>query len=351
MPAIELKKVEKNICQNINLHIHDRELMVLVGPTGGGKTTLLNVISGITQYNGSVMLDGDVVDDLAPDKRRIGYLFQDLALFPHLDVAANVAYGLKIQKVNSAIRKARVHELLEMLKITHLKHRYPKGLSGGERQRVALARALAPSPEILLLDEPMSSLDPTTSKYLRIELKKIIKKQEITAVYVTHDLIEAEEMGDRITLISNGNIQQTSTPRDMIFSPSNATVSHFVGMPNIIECDSSRLLDHGLVEIQSGDMRMLLPYNGKKIKKIAIFPSDVYISATPPPSYGMNHYKCTVCNIEYLSSVARVKILVKGNIMLSELPIVAFEQLGLQNGQEAFVFIKMRRLRYAETNN
>lgn len=351
MPSIELCNINKNICQGLNLQISSSELLVLVGPTGGGKTTLLNVIAGITEYRGSVLLDGKVVDSLAPDKRGIGYLFQDLALFPHLDVGSNIEYGLKVQKMEEAKRKTRVQELMELFNISHLRMRYPKGLSGGEQQRVALARALAPSPGILLLDEPMSSLDPTTSKYLRIELKKILKELQITVVYVTHNLMEAEEMADRMALIYNGQIQQVSTPRDMIFSPCNDTVSNFVGMPNIIECDYSKVIEHGLVELKSGDMSLLLPHDGNSIKKVAIFPSDIYVSDIKPPGSRVNRFRGTIVGVKLLLSVARVRVKVLNKLFLAELPIDTFKEMGLKPGLEVFVVIKLRRIRYVATEN
>ncbi|MGM0682120.1 MAG: ABC transporter ATP-binding protein [Thermodesulfobacteriota bacterium] len=352
MPSIELKNIAKNICLNVNLRIHDGELLVFVGPTGAGKTTLLNVIAGIDQYNGSVFLDGKSADSLTPDKRGIGYLFQGLALFPHLDVASNVAYGLKVQKMRVDEREARVRELLEFLSITDLRERYPKDLSGGERQRVALARALAPSPGILLLDEPLSSLDPTISKYLRMELRRIIKEMEITAVYVTHDLKEAEEMADRMALIHHGQIQQVSRPRDMIFSSESETVSSFLGRPNILECDYSKILEQGLIEFRCGGMSMFLPYEGKGIKKVAIFPGDIYVSVNEPPGPGINRFKGSILGLELLSSVARLKIKVEDNTLFAELPIEIFKQMDLKPGQEIFLILKLRRLRYyAATEN
>ncbi len=351
MTTIELRKIAKNICQNVNLLIQDNELMVFVGPTGAGKTTLLNVIAGITNYNGSVFLDGNRVDHLFANKRNIGYLFQDLALFPHLDVASNVAYGLRVQKKEQAEIGSRVRDLLEFLGITDLKNCYPRELSGGERQRVALARALAPSPNILLLDEPLSSLDPTTSKYLRIELRRIIKEMRINAVYVTHDLMEAEEMADRIALIDNGQIQQVSKPQDMIFSPESKTVSNFIGRPNILRCDSSTVLEQGMIKLKCGRISMLLPYEGNSIKKIAIFPPDIYISVNKPSGPKINLFRGTIVGLELLTSVARIKVKVEDNTLLAEQPIETFKQMDLKLDKEVFLMPKMSRLRYATTKS
>lgn len=351
MTSIELKNIEKNICQNVNLLISDKELMVFVGPTGAGKTTLLNIIAGITKYNGSVLIDGNQVNHLSPNKRGVGYLFQDLALFPHLDVGSNVAYGLRVQKKDENKINSRVGELLNFLSIKHLKDRYPKELSGGERQRVALARALAPYPKILLLDEPLSSLDPTTSKHLRIELRRIIKEMRINAVYVTHDLTEAEKMADRIALIDSGQIQQVSKPQDMIFSPESTTVSNFIGTPNILTCDSSKVLEQGLIKLKCGNISMLLPYEGNSIKKIAIFPPDIQVTTSKPSGPEVNLFRGTIVGLELLTAVARIKVQIEDNTLLAEQPIETFKQMDLKLNKEVFLTPKLRRLRYTTTES
>ncbi|HOJ44235.1 MAG TPA: ABC transporter ATP-binding protein, partial [Syntrophorhabdaceae bacterium] len=270
MPDIKLINVSRHICKDINLHIYDKEIFVIVGPTGAGKTTLLNIIAGVTDYSGNVYIGDVCVDKISPKKRGVGYMFQGLALFPHLTVEANIAFGLKADKMGEGAIKERVDYLMEMMRIKHLSHRYPQTLSGGEKKRVALARSLAPSPQVLLLDEPTSSLDHQTAKYLRIELMDVLKKLGITTVYITHDLREADEIADRIAFISHGTIEQVSTPKEFFFNPRSESVSRFVGMPNILECTRSRILASGLVEVTSGEMRMILPYDGTNIKKIAI---------------------------------------------------------------------------------
>jgi ABC-type sulfate/molybdate transport systems ATPase subunit len=208
MTAIELRNIENYVCQEINLEVFSGELLALLGPNGAGKTTLLNIIAGLTGYRGSVLFDGRPIDELPTQKRKVGYLFQDLVLFPHLDVASNIAYGLRVQRWPKEKIELRVKELLRLLKIEHLATAYPWRLSGGEKQRVALSRALAPYPKILLLDEPLSSLDWQTSQYLRSELKGIQQRLGITTLYVTHDLIEAREVADRTAVIHEGRIEQ-----------------------------------------------------------------------------------------------------------------------------------------------
>lgn len=212
MSRIELSGVNSRKCRDLNLRIGDGELFVVVGPTGAGKTTLLDVIAGIVEYSGDVLIDGINVNRFPPRKRGVGYLFQDLALFPHLTVAANIAFGLRAQRCDKDTVTKRPLYLMELMRIAHLSERYPHTLSGGEKKRVALARSLAPSPRILLLDEPTSSLDPRTAEYLSGELHALLKRLGITTVYVTHNLREAEVIADRIAIVSNGAIERVSAP-------------------------------------------------------------------------------------------------------------------------------------------
>lgn len=348
MSEIELVNISKHTCRDVNLRIEDGEVFVIVGPTGAGKTTLLNVIAGVVDYRGSVWMDGANVDEVSPSKRGVGYLFQDLALFPHLTVESNIAFGLQAQGCKKTVADERISSLMQMMRIQHLAGRYPHMLSGGERKRVALARSLAPSPKVLLLDEPTSSLDHQTAKYLRSELLGVLKSLRVTTVHVTHDLREAEEIADRIAFMSNGNIEQVSTPQDLFFNPCNESVSEFIGKPNIIECRQSRVLATGLVEVESEDMRLVLPYDGKHIRKIAIPPDDIYISDVRPPGPALNRFTGTVEEITQYNSTARVRVSIGKNILLAELPASAFREISLEKGKEVHVVIKLRRLRYVE---
>ncbi len=211
MPDIELKNIRNYVFNGIDMEIYNEELLVVTGPNGAGKSTLLATIAGLVDYNGTILFDGVTVDDTPTNERKIGYLFQNLALFPHLNVASNIGYGLAVKGDRKTEIARNVDELLELMKIAHLRDRYPKNLSGGERQRVALARALAVSPEILLLDEPFNSLDTGTCQCMRKEIAKIQKNLGITTILVTHNPEEAVEMGDRITTIASGKIRETET--------------------------------------------------------------------------------------------------------------------------------------------
>jgi len=349
MPDIQLVDVNKRICQGLCLTIHDKEIFVIVGTTGAGKTTLLNVIAGVTDYEGRVMIDGRSVDRLPPRRRGVGYLFQGLALFPHLSVSENIAFGLQVNGVDKVVAEKRISSLIEMMRIEHLQDRYPHELSGGEKKRVALARSLAPSPQILLLDEPTSSLDHQTAKYLRNELIHVLRTLGITTLYVTHDLREAEEIADRIAFMSDGRVEQVSTPRDFFFHPQSECVSEFVGMPNVLECTQSRILTSGLVEVVSGDIKMVLPYGGNGIKRVAIPPDDVYLSDIRPPGPALNRFTGTVQEIIPLQSTVRVGVSVGKTHLFAELPASAFNEISLEEGKAVHVVIKLRRLRYVES--
>ncbi|RCV63690.1 molybdate/tungstate transport system ATP-binding protein [Methanophagales archaeon] len=206
MPTIELRCISNYVFSNLNLEVFDGELLVVLGPNGAGKTTLLNIIAGLVKYKGAVLFDGVPVDKTPVNEREIGYIFQNLALFPHLDVASNVGYSLMIKGKEEKEKMQKVDELLQLTKIEHLKHRYPKNLSGGEKQRVALARALASSPKVLLLDEPFNSLDIGMCECLRKEIRQVQREMGITTVFVTHNLADVAEMGDRVVALNNGKI-------------------------------------------------------------------------------------------------------------------------------------------------
>ena len=348
MPSIKLQNVSKHICHGVNLEIFDKELMVLLGPNGAGKTTLINIIAGLTDYKGSVLFDGVPVDKVAPNKRGIGYLFQDLVLFPHLDVTSNIAYGLTAQKQPQTKVEARVKELVQMMKLEHLLSRYPKHLSGGEKQRVALARALALSPKVLLLDEPLSSLDLQTCKHLRIELKQLQRKLGITTIYVTHDLNEAEELADRIAILNMGRLEQIGRPKEVFFNPKNEIVSDFIGAPNILDCDHCRTLGQGLMEVDCSGLRIVLPHDGDPVQRIAFFPRDVYISETVPPGPQVNRFKGTITNIEPSGATVRLEVKVEENTLQAEMPHDIFEDMDLTVGKEVFLILKLRRIRVFE---
>jgi ABC-type sugar transport system ATPase subunit len=216
----------------VSLDIQDGEFMIFVGPSGCGKTTTLNMISGLEQpTSGRVIISEQVVNDVEPGDRGLGMVFQNLALFPHMTVFENIAFGLRVQKRPEAEVRQRVTRTAETFKIAHLLPKRPGQCSGGEAQRVALARTTITNPGVLLLDEPLSSLDAKLRVEMRTELKRLHKQLGSTFVYVTHDQAEAMTMADRITVMRAGHIQQLGTPLDIYRRPANLFVATFFGMP------------------------------------------------------------------------------------------------------------------------
>ncbi len=211
MTTICMEQVHARALKEVDLTVFSGELFVLLGPSGAGKSTLLQALAGLLPYQGQIYFDRQCIDQLPPNRRRVGYLFQDLMLFPHLTVQQNLMLGMAHLRISRRQMRQRAGELLERFNIAHLRHRFPKRMSGGERQRSALARALATAPKILLLDEPFSSLDETTAGHLRGELKRYQRYFAVTTIFVTHNLGEARELGDRLGMIENGRIDRFET--------------------------------------------------------------------------------------------------------------------------------------------
>lgn len=220
MPNISLKNISTPHCLNrVNLDVDTGELVIVLGYTGAGKSTLLNVIAGLTAYTGDVYVNQRNMNNIRTENRNIGYLFQDIYLFPNLNTYENVAFGLRAGGYPSDKLRDKVEATLELLGITHLKNRYPKELSGGEKRRIGLARSIITEPKILLLDEPLSSLDPSTANSIRNELKTLQKRLNLTMLYVTHDYAEARELADRIIVITEGQIKQSGSIHDIFCRP------------------------------------------------------------------------------------------------------------------------------------
>ena len=238
---IKLRSIEKSfdgeqVLCGIDLDIHDKEFVTLLGPSGCGKTTTLRIIGGFENADtGDVYFDGERINDLPAHKRQVNTVFQRYALFPHLNVYDNVAFGLRVQKLKEEEIQKRVREMLEMTGLRGFENRRPATLSGGQQQRVAIARALINRPRVLLLDEPLGALDLKLRKDMQNELKKIQKTTGITFIYVTHDQEEALSMSDTVVVMANGKIQQIGTPTDIYNEPVNAFVADFIGESNILD--------------------------------------------------------------------------------------------------------------------
>ncbi|HET9694728.1 MAG TPA: ABC transporter ATP-binding protein [Steroidobacteraceae bacterium] len=247
-PAIELREASRafgNVValDRVSLSVAPGEFFALLGPSGSGKTTCLRLIAGFDQPDsGRVLLDGDDVTDSPPFARNVNTVFQDYALFPHMSVAENVAYGLKVRGVAARERESRATDMLELVRLGDLGRRRPHQLSGGQRQRVALARALINHPKVLLLDEPLGALDLKLREEMQTELKGLQQRLGITFVFVTHDQGEALSMADRVAVFSQGRIEQLDTPRALYNRPRTAFVANFVGSANVVDAEAAREL-------------------------------------------------------------------------------------------------------------
>lgn len=280
-PAVQLDGVTKRFGESIALHeawlkIEPAEFMTLLGPSGCGKTTLLNLVAGFLEAdNGEIFIEGTLVTETPAHQREIGIVFQNYALFPHMSVAKNIAYGLKTRGIDRKEIARRVEEALSLVKLDGFGDRKPRQLSGGQQQRVALARALVIKPKVLLLDEPFSALDKNLRGSMQVELKQIQRELGVTTIFVTHDQGEALSMSDRIAVMSEGRIRQVAAPGDVYRRPADRFVASFVGDVNVLAgCLVARHDEVAIVSI--GDMRLGVP--AVPLERLAIADvADVFI--------------------------------------------------------------------------
>ncbi|NMA83619.1 MAG: ABC transporter ATP-binding protein [Epulopiscium sp.] len=271
----------------VNLTIKEGEFFTLLGPSGCGKTTLLRMIAGFNSIDGGSIYFGDkLINHVDAHKRDIGMVFQNYAIFPHMTVYDNVAYGLKAKKVSRDEIKKRVEEALDMVQISTLKDRKPSELSGGQQQRVALARAFVIEPGVLLMDEPLSNLDAKLRVQMRTIIRKLQKDLGITTIYVTHDQEEALAISDSIAIMKDGNIMQIGSPEDIYKRPENTFVAGFIGTSNFLDCEMVKTDDEDRGEVRLGDhLTFTLPirykYEGKVI--ISARPEQLFFSKDGMP--------------------------------------------------------------------
>ena len=292
MSSLSLKGIYKTYpggvtaVSDFNLEIADKEFIIFVGPSGCGKSTTLRMIAGLEEITkGELYIDGKLVNDVAPKDRDIAMVFQNYALYPHMSVFENMAFGLKLRKTPKAEIKRRVQEAAKILDIDHLLDRKPKALSGGQRQRVALGRAIVREPKVFLMDEPLSNLDAKLRVQMRTEIGKLHKKLQTTFIYVTHDQTEAMTMASRIVVMKDGIVQQVASPQTLYDDPVNMFVAGFIGSPqmNFVEADVSE--EGNAIALSFAGQKVVLPegkaakfdksYVGKKVV-LGIRPEDMY---------------------------------------------------------------------------
>jgi ABC-type Fe3+/spermidine/putrescine transport system ATPase subunit len=316
---IELKNVVKKFgpleaVSHVSLDIRDGELFTLLGPSGCGKTTILRLIGGFHKPDDGEIRFGDrEVSGIPPYERNIGMVFQNYALWPHMTISANIAYGLKIKKTSRGEIKEKVSHALKLVNLIGLENRYPGQLSGGQQQRVALARALVLNPDVLLLDEPLSNLDAKIRIQVRAEIRKLQKDLGITTIYVTHDQEEALTLSDRIAVINFGKLQQIGAPFDLYEKPENPFVADFIGINNLIEGE--------IREIRSGDKTMLVKtrigplvsLGNDRLKPgdrcvITVRPETASISVSSEVQQGFNEIRGTVSFASYIGNTIRYDV-------------------------------------------
>jgi len=311
-----LVKTFKNVyaVNDVSLEIKDKEFLVLVGPSGCGKTTALRCIAGLEEATDGEILIGDrVVNDVSPKDRDIAMVFQNYALYPHMSVYDNMAFGLKLRKVPKDQIKKRVEEAADLLGLRELLNRKPKQLSGGQRQRVALGRAIVREPKVFLMDEPLSNLDAKLRVQTRAELIKLHRRLGITTIYVTHDQVEAMTMGDRIAVMKDGVVQQLDTPLGLYHNPVNMFVAGFIGTPSMNFVDASLESANGSVFVDTGAFKVRVPDSKVESVKNAvgkpvvfgvrpedIFDRNLHSQVTPTED---NSVKATVDVIEPMGAI------------------------------------------------
>ncbi|MBB3996782.1 ABC transporter ATP-binding protein [Aureimonas pseudogalii] len=308
MSFLEITGVRKafgptTVVQGFDLSVERGEFVSFLGPSGCGKTTMLRIVAGFESPSaGTVRIGGEDVTDLAPNARRIGMVFQAYALFPNMNVADNVAFGLKIAGMARAEREARVDEMLRLVGLPHVRDRYPYQLSGGQQQRVALARAIAPKPRVLLLDEPLSALDAKIRVSLREEIRELQRALGITTIFVTHDQEEALSMSDRIVVMSDGRMEQVGTPFEIYNRPRSRFVASFVGTLSLLE---GRTVIGERVVVAGQEIEAETPGHGVgEAVTLALRPEAVSLVTSRERS---NRLTGEIADVAFLGSVVRIR--------------------------------------------
>ncbi len=353
---------EKKVIQNLNLEVKKNEILMLLGPNGCGKTTLLNMLSGITQPDcGDIYINDALVNGklgtkkvyLKPSERKVGYVFQTIALFPHMQIQDNVAYGLKTMHLPSQEIKKRTEKLLDFVGLREYASFYPRQLSGGQKQRTALARSLATEPRVLFLDEPVSAVDPQLRESFRLELKNYLQKLKITVVYVTHNLSEAFIMSDRIAVMGNGRIEQIGCGAEIFDKPSSKYVAEFLG---INAFKGKAINTHAeLLEIKVNGVMLTASSIANLVGNViaTIKPENITLSKSVDPPADCNagnSIEGVITEMVQMRSNAQVTVDV-GFALKARLPLSAIKNLGLDIGDKVHVCFSADSLNVFRDNN
>ena len=339
--SIQLRNITKQFGQvpavsNVNFEIAEGELIALLGPSGGGKTTVLRMIAGLEMPSaGDIYIRGQRVNDLPVQKRNIGFVFQNYALFRNMTVFDNVAFGLKIKKWTRSQQEARVAELLQLLELRGLEKRLPHQLSGGQRQRVAIARALAPKPSVLLLDEPFGAVDAKIRQELREWLVRLHHDLNVTTLFVTHDQEEAMEVSDRIVIVARGRVEQIGTPREVYEQPANEFVARFIGVMNVLEA----AVTNGIARVGGMEFTLTGVQDGQV--RIGFRPYAVQISS----DLTEYRYRAFLRRTFFLGIMLRLELeLHSGLVIRARITKEDYARLALHDGQQVSFQIRQFRL-------
>jgi multiple sugar transport system ATP-binding protein len=326
MAQVVLKDLNKkydevHAVKDVNLHIRDKEFIVLVGPSGCGKSTTLRMVAGLEEITAGEIAIGDrIVNDLPPKDRDIAMVFQNYALYPHMTVYDNMAFGLKMRKFPKAEIEKRVQDAADILGIRELLKRKPRQLSGGQRQRVAVGRAIVRHPQVFLFDEPLSNLDAKLRVQMRVELKRLHDRLETTAIYVTHDQVEAMTLGDRVVVMKDGWIQQVGEPLELYGQPANRFVAGFIGSPAMNFAEATVLEEGGSLVVANPGFRIPVPpakvdrlraYKGQTLT-MGIRPEDMHLTGD-----GKNVIEALIEVVEPLGSEILLDIKVGPHAMVA----------------------------------
>ena len=340
---ITIKNLKVNLgsflLQSINLDIKPGEYFIVLGPTGAGKTVLLEAIAGLYPVlEGGVWIDGEEITNQSPEKRGINIVYQEQALFPHLSVEQNIAFGLKMRKCPKGEMKAKIDTMAEIVGISHLLKRSPVTLSGGEKQKVALARALVTEPKVLLLDEPLSALDPETKERMQRELREIHRRVKVTIIHVTHDFEEAIALGHRVAVLNYVCIDQLVTLPEFLRQPSSEFVARFALSRNIFSGTSEEEKDgHVLIDIGGARMRATTESRGEV--RLSLRPEDILISKEPLQSTARNCFQGVVSEIADRGSVVYVTVSLPPDFICL-ITRQAFDELELRKGMRVWITFK-----------